>query len=81
MVSRSFARELEPLLFPIKLYKLASSEEVKSIQWSRKGTAIKLNAKTVKECFVTGVFHVNDHKHVFRQLSYYGFHRISKDGE
>lgn len=81
MVSKEFAKYLEPLLFPVKLYELAQSDEAKSVYWSRDGIAVKLNTEILgQECFRPEIFNVADHKHVFRQLSYYGFCRTERKG-
>lgn len=82
MVSREFAKFLEPLLFPVKLYELAHSEQVRSVYWSADGVAVKLNTELLsKEVFRPEIFNVADHKHVFRQLSYYGFTRTVREGK
>lgn len=82
MVSKEFAKYLETLLFPVKLYELAHSDEVKSVFWSSDRIAVKLNTEILgKECFRPEIFNVADHKHVFRQLSYYGFTRTVREGQ
>ena len=81
MVSTALAKYLNNLLFPVKLYELAHSEEVKSVSWSEDGKCVKLDIDVLgEECFRPEIFNVADHKHVFRQLSYYGFCRTQRVG-
>ncbi|GBL87177.1 hypothetical protein AVEN_270468-1 [Araneus ventricosus] len=79
MLSNELANALAGLPFPRKLFTLASSTEVVSIQWGQNGNTVRIDSIGIKdECFNPLVFNVKSNQHVLRQLSYYNFEKIDQ---
>ncbi|GIY59701.1 HSF_DOMAIN domain-containing protein [Caerostris darwini] len=78
MVSDLLKQLLNGTRFPLKLYLLASSEEIPSIQWSNDNRSVLIDSRTVKhECYNVLMFNVKDHASFKRQLYCYGFQKIN----
>ncbi|KAG8182209.1 hypothetical protein JTE90_000063 [Oedothorax gibbosus] len=79
MLSEKLLDKLGGLVFPRKLWLLASSEEVESIRWARNGTTLEIDSVLLcVECFHPKIFNVKSNQHVLRQLSYYKFDKLDQ---
>ncbi|XP_071041933.1 uncharacterized protein [Parasteatoda tepidariorum] len=77
MITKEFADTLCGVLFPRKLWLLATNKDVDSVQWSEDGLSVRIDSIGIeKECFIPQVFNVTSNQHVLRQLSYYQFEKI-----
>ncbi|GIY82877.1 hypothetical protein CDAR_396871 [Caerostris darwini] len=82
MVSKELVDSLKSSGFPFKLYRLATSAEIKSIRWTKCGNAIMIDPVTIKdECFKQEILNMTSIGQVRFRLKYYNFEEMNEKSE
>ncbi|GIX93399.1 hypothetical protein CEXT_302151 [Caerostris extrusa] len=82
MVSKELVASLECFGFPFKLYRLATSAEIKSIRWTKCGNAVMIDPDTIKnECFKQEILNMTSIGEVYSRLKYYNFEEMNEKSE
>ncbi|GIX81683.1 hypothetical protein CEXT_75941 [Caerostris extrusa] len=82
MVSKELVASLECFGFPFKLYRLATSAEIKSIRWTKCGNAFMIDPDTIKnECFKQEILNMTSIGEVYSRLKYYNFEEMNEKSE